>query len=807
MPVYLRFIISMHLINKLVVYFCLAFCTINLFGQIPEFSNPYIDSLKQQIDFASDSAKVDLLNQIAYNYYYYYHDSTEGYAKLAIELADSLDYKKGLSEALRMMGIAFQADNNDVEAIEWLFKGLETAQSINYHQGIADNLNSIGILYNSIEDYDQAISFFNRSVIYQKIARNRLREGILYTNIGVIYTIRNELDSSLYYFQKSKVILDSIGEEKWIAMVYSQFGGLWIKLKALKKAEEFSEKAMEIGLRTGQTFHLRKSYQNFAEIYLELKQYSLAKKMADKALKTSKQIGFIPFIIEAYQVEYQIKAQQKQYKSALFYHEKYSVYRDSLRLDQKRNEASLIRHQMELEQKENENLILRKEKETQLAQNIANKAVIQRQTVIGLGIVIILIMVSIVAYIFFRLRQKERDSNTKLSKSNEDLEEQKEELSATLQMVEHLNAQLQAQNNTLNKTSIVSITDLEGHIISVNENFCDVTGYTRDELLGKNHSVIKSGEHSNLEMSEMWKAISEGNTWRGEFKNKRKNGSYFWADTAIAPIFDDNGKPKQFFSLQFDITRRKNYLDQLATKRQELEDLNKLKDKLLSVVSHDFRSPLNSLRGTLTLFLKGALTNEELNMLTKDLVEKLDNTYNLLENLLNWAKSQMQGMKVYAKEVDLKTISKDCVDLLFPVANKKHIKINNNIKKPTTVFADNEMVKLLIRNLMSNAIKFTTTGNEIILDVKPDKDFVTISVKDNGTGISNENQDKLFKLESFSTRGTSNESGMGLGLLLCKDFVQRNGGKIWFESELGKGSIFFFTLPVKEMIELSLIHK
>ena len=158
----------------------------------------------------------------------------------------------------------------------------------------------------------------------------------------------------------------------------------------------------------------------------------------------------------------------------------------------------------------------------------------------------------------------------------------------------------------------------------------------------------------------------------------------------------------------------------------------------------------------------------------------------------------MQGTKVYAKEVDLKTISEDCVDLLSPIADKKIVKIKNNINSPISVFADNEMVKLVLRNLMSNAIKFTTTGNKIILDAKAEKDFITVSLKDNGAGISNENQDKLFKLEDFSTRGTSNEIGMGLGLLLCKDFVDKNGGKIWFESELEKGSTFYFTLPLME---------
>lgn len=788
----LRLILSIKSVKIFVVYYSVACCTIpNLKGQISELSNPYIDSLKQQLEFVSDTAKVDLLNKIAYNYYFYNHDSTDDYAAMAIKLATTLDYKKGLSEAQRQMGISLNASNEEKEGIAWIYKGLETAQSINYHQGIADNLNSIGVFYYSIEDYNQAISYYKQSVIHQKRASNRLREGIIYSNIGGVFLLKNMLDSSLFYFQKAEYILDSIGEEKWIAMIKSEFGGLLIKLNSLKKAEEYSKLALEISQRIGQSLHLRKSYQNLAKIYLVQNRYSEAQKMADLALIISKEFGFIPILIEAYEIEYKISEKQQRYKSALSYHKKYTLYRDSLRKKQNHDEANLHKYQKELEDKEKENLILRNEKESQ-------KALIQQQNILGIGGIIILIIVSMSAIILFRLRRKEQETNAKISISNKKLEEQKEEVSATLQMVEHLNAHLQAQNNALNKTAIVSLTDLQGHIISVNDNFCDVTGYSRDELLGGSHRIIDSGEHSKQEFSDLWNTITKGNIWRNEIKNRKKNGTYFWVDTAISPIFNDDGKPKQFFSLQFDITERKNYLDQLTIKGKELEDLNKLKDKLLSIVSHDFRSPLNSLRGTLSLFLKGALSKEELNMLTESLVDKLDNTYNLLENLLNWAKSQMQGMKVYAKKINLKAISEDCIDLLTPIADKKHVKITSHIKTSVVAFADNEMVKLVIRNLMSNAIKFTTTGNNIILEAIPDEDKVTISVADNGTGISNENQDKLFKLDNFSTIGTSNESGIGLGLLLCKDFVEKNGGEIWFESELEKGSTFYFTLPTKE---------
>lgn len=789
----------MRFLNRLIysTFIIVGACT-TIYGQ-SDFSNPVVDSLKLKLEVSVDSSRVDLLNELAYNYYYFNNDSTENYALQAIALATELGYKKGLSEAQRMMGISYKAKNEEGKAIEWLYEGLKTAQSIDYYQGIADNLNSLGIFYNSIEDHKQAISYFKSSVNYQIMAGNILREGIIYSNLGVIYIVKDDLDSSLYYFKKSLALLDSIGDERWLAMVYSQYGGLLIEQNDFEMAEDFSRKAMEISLRTGQTFHLRKSYQNMAQIYLERKDYDQCITMADKAVKLSEEVGFNPYLAEIYEIQYQLYSELKQYKKALFYHEKYSYYKDQMQEEQNRNESELIRFQAQLDKKNEENLLLRKQKENQEVQNIENKALIYRQTIFGIAIVVTLFIVSILALVFFRLRQKEQETNKKLQLSNKELEEQKEELSATLQMVEHLNAQLQAQNNTLNKIAIVSITDLEGNIINVNDNFCNVTGYSRDELLGINHNILNSGEHSNKEFQKLWGTISGGKIWRGELKNKKKDGSFFWGDTAIAPIFNEDGKPKQFFSLQFDVTARKDYLNELTTKGLELEELNKLKDKLLSVVSHDFRGPLNSLRGTLTLFLKGTISNEELNMLTKDLVEKLDNTYNLLENLLSWAKSQMQGTKVYKKEIDLKSISNDCMDLLSPIAEKKLITINNGIKDPLYAFADNEMVKLVLRNLISNAIKFTTAGDQIHLGAIVKNDKVVFSVSDSGMGISNENQDRLFKPENYSTSGTSNETGMGLGLLLCKDFIEKNDGEIWFESELGKGSIFYFSLPLTEL--------
>ena len=783
---------------RIVATFLLFLNSVSIgFGQ-EDFSNPYVDSLKIQLPKTADNARVDLLNKLAYNFYYFDNDSSKKYATEAIELAVKLDYKKGLSESQRMMGIASKAKNEERVAIEWLYKGLKTAQSINYDQGIADNLNSIGIFYKSVQDTRQAISYFLQSIEYQIKAKNKLREGILYTNIANIYLDENLIDSSYFYFQKSKAILDSINDERWLAMVYSQIAKLYLKSDDVAKAEDYSKKAIDISIRTGQTFHLRQAYLNMAEVQILRKKYEESLQLADKALAYSIKIGFFPFLIDAYHIQYRLYSKLEKYEEALFYHEKYAAYQDSVTQRKTQIEANLVKFLAELQRKEEENLVLKKANKDQEAQNEANKLLIYRQTMIAIGFGITLLIVSILAVVGFRLRKKESETNKKLQTSNLELEEQKEELSATLQMVQDLNAQMQAQTNTLNNIAIVSLSDMEGNVISVNDNFCNVTGYSRESLLGQKHNIFERCEEGLEESQSFWETISAGNTWRGEIKNKKKDGEFFWADTAIAPVLNEEGKPKQFFYLQFEVTERKNYLNELSHKSEELEALNQLKDKLLSIVSHDFRSPLNSLRGTLSLFLKGVISNDEISMLTESLLEKLDNTYNLLENLLNWAKSQMQGTKVYIKEVNLKSIIDDCLELLDPIAEKKLIKLSNNVDTTAIAMADNEMVKLVLRNLISNAIKFSTAGGKIEINVASNGSKIISSVKDNGTGISNENQDRLFKPDSFSTVGTSNEAGMGLGLLLCKDFVEKNSGEIWFESEFEKGSTFYFSLPKKQ---------
>lgn len=793
-------VISFHMSHRLIILpilICLA-PFINAFCFADPVSPGYIEELKTKSTRANGVEKVDLLNKIAYNLYYQNPDSCIVYANRSVALAEAIDYPEGLSEAQRLMGIGFKANNNEKEAISWLFKGLQTAESTGYHQGIGDNLNSIGLYFSYVEDYNQSIRFFQRSIDHQIKAANKQREGIVHANLGRAYLKQNNFEKALAHFSISEQIIDSIGDDRWRAMIFGQLGEYCIITGNISDGTEYSLKALELGEKTHQIFHVRKAWQNLSDIYYLEHKLDLALSAAGQAMELSEKIGFIPYLTEACESIYKIHKALDNHVEALKYSERMHMYKDRHRSSQISSEAGLYRFRKELEQKELENERLRKQNQNQEAINEARENLINRQAFIVVGSFVILLVVSGAAIILFRLRESEREANRRLLGSNKELEDQKEELTATLQMVEHLNAQLQAQNNALNQSAIVSLTDLNGNIISVNDNFCRVSGYEYEELIGVNKRIVKSEEHDREFFKTMWETILKGESWRGEIKNQKKDGNHFWCDTAIAPVLDDNGNPKQFFAIQFEITDRKNSLNQLAAKSHELEELNKLKDKLLSIVSHDFRSPLNSLKGTLQLLIDGIVDEEEFKILTRDLVDKLDHTSNLLDNLLNWARSQMQGTKAYPKYIDLRSITDECIVLLDAVASKKLIRIKNYIDEPVNVYADYEMIKLIIRNLISNGIKFSNPRSEIYLNTDKIDDEIIFSVEDQGIGMSDEEQDKLFKHENFSKYGTSNEKGMGIGLLLCKDFVERNGGKIWFESQRERGSTFYISLPAKQ---------
>ena len=235
--------------------------------------------------------------------------------------------------------------------------------------------------------------------------------------------------------------------------------------------------------------------------------------------------------------------------------------------------------------------------------------------------------------------------------------------------------------------------------------------------------------------------------------------------------------------------------DEMEKRSEELERLNQVKDKFFSIISHDLRSPINALSGILDLMAKGALKQEDFADQTKELRIRFNHTRTLLNNLLDWTLLQMDKLSLHPAKIVIHKIVEENIQLLTSLQTKK-ISLINNIPSDAIAFADSNTVNLVIRNLMTNAIKFTNDGGEVVIDAQEKEYEWLLSVHDNGIGIKPEVQQILFdKTAPYTTRGTANEKGTGLGLILCKEFIEKNNGRIWVESKEGHGSTFWFTLP------------
>lgn len=231
----------------------------------------------------------------------------------------------------------------------------------------------------------------------------------------------------------------------------------------------------------------------------------------------------------------------------------------------------------------------------------------------------------------------------------------------------------------------------------------------------------------------------------------------------------------------------------VVKQKHELEEVVKVKDKLFSVIAHDIRSPVAGLRGVLEIL--PLLTPEELDRMAVKLERQVDSLLLLLENLLSWSKDQMQGLTVQPQEFAVKRLVDETTELVEPFANSKKVVLESNVPEELKAHADWDMMLLVMRNLLTNALKFTPTGGKVKVNATAEGAQLKVQVQDSGVGISQEAIQKLLHTRVESQRGTANEKGSGLGLLLCREFIEKNGGTIQVESKVGKGSTFTFYIP------------
>ncbi len=342
-------------------------------------------------------------------------------------------------------------------------------------------------------------------------------------------------------------------------------------------------------------------------------------------------------------------------------------------------------------------------------------------------------------------------------------------------------------SEALDLHAIVSSTDRQGKITYVNDMFCKISGYSRDELLGKTHSLINSGEHSKKFYQEMYNVITAGKTWVGEFKNRTKTDGYYWVRSTIHPLVSAKGKIDGYISIRTDITAEKE-----AYEEQLLETLQK--DTFISNISHELRTPLNGIVGFATMLDGTDLSSEQ-----REYLDNLELSADLLERQLN----QIVALKNIDTSVRgtcyLDETVGNIMKILKPLMSPKNISATINMDAKYLIDSDVDIVQSVLQNILVNAVKYNKQDGTITLSTQAKGPSVEISIKDSGVGIPEANKANIFKRFTRGRHSNSNIPGTGLGLAIVKERLDAIGGAISFSSDGKSFTEFQITLPILKM--------
>jgi PAS domain S-box-containing protein len=320
-----------------------------------------------------------------------------------------------------------------------------------------------------------------------------------------------------------------------------------------------------------------------------------------------------------------------------------------------------------------------------------------------------------------------------------------------------------------------------------------------DQALGKTDFDFFTGEHAQQAFRDEQNIMRTGKMLSIEEKETHYDRPDTWVSTIKLPMRDKEGKITGTFGISRDISERKKAEEEMKLKNELLQTINAEKDKFFSILAHDLKGPLSAFLGATQILIEEIqnMSLEEIRDITIRMKESANNIYRLLENLLEWSRLKRGVMDFIPETFNATQKITECIEVLVESARKKEIKVNYSLPEDLTIYADSHMFETIIRNLVSNAIKFTPKSGEICVSASTTPDnSVEIKISDTGIGMDKELIGKLFQLnEKTSRKGTEGEPSTGLGLLLCKEFIEKHGGKIWVESEERKGSTFTFILP------------
>lgn len=351
--------------------------------------------------------------------------------------------------------------------------------------------------------------------------------------------------------------------------------------------------------------------------------------------------------------------------------------------------------------------------------------------------------------------------------------------------------ELSQQKNTLDHHAIVSITDRAGNITYANKQFCKTSGYSSEELIGKNHRILRSGMHSEEFYNDLWKTISKGNVWHGKVCNKKKDGTHYWVESTISPFLNSKGIPYQYVSIRTEITV-------LLTAKLQAEEASRSKSLFLSSISHELRTPMNAILGFAQII--DMKTEDDS---TKDYVNEVLNAgrhlLELFNEILELSQIESGTIEIFPDNYSLQDILTMCMTKIVFSAKQLSIKINNNVAKhkDVKIYADEKRITQIILNILSNAIRYNKKNGQVTVDYSiKNENILTLTISDTGYGIPSDKKNSIFNPFDRAGRESSNIAGSGLGLVISKKLIEKMNGSIGFESTENEGSCFWINIPL-----------
>ena len=344
--------------------------------------------------------------------------------------------------------------------------------------------------------------------------------------------------------------------------------------------------------------------------------------------------------------------------------------------------------------------------------------------------------------------------------------------------------------------ALVTISDSRGRITYANSRFCQVTGYTPTELLGRDHRVLNSGHHSKAFIRTLWETVLAGRVWRGEMCNRTKDGTRFWVETAIVPVLDVNGHPEQFIALRTDISARKAAEAALQVAKDAADSAAMAKGEFLATMSHEIRTPMNGVLGLASLLMETPLSQEQ-RLMVETLQRSATGLLGILNDVLDYSKSESGRMEIAIAPLQLGDPLREAIDIVTPRVQEKGLTLalQAPADSPCWVAGDAGRIRQVLVNLLGNAVKFTEAG-QVTVTVEMLDGAVRTAVRDTGIGIDPGARARLFtRFEQGDASTTRRFGGTGLGLAISKQLIELMGGQIGVDSEPGAGSTFWFTLP------------